>query len=94
MNKEELIRTVSPEANTSLENTRKVLDAFVEVVTETVSNGDFVRISGFGTFGVKQRSQRTGRNPKSGEQVIIKARKVPWFSPGQKLKNAVTGPKD
>jgi len=67
----------------------KALDGFLTGVTKALKKGDKVTLIGFGTFAVKKRSARKGRNPQTGETIKIPATKVPKFTPGKKLKDAV-----
>ncbi|WP_286834046.1 HU family DNA-binding protein [Acinetobacter sp. UBA3132] len=67
----------------------KALDATIASVTEALKSGDTVTLVGFGTFGVKERAARTGRNPQTGATLEIKASKVPSFKAGKGLKDAV-----
>jgi DNA-binding protein HU-beta len=90
MNKQELIDALSAKLNVGRTEAEKVLHGFVEVVTETLKNGQEVNISGFGSFVVKSRSARMGVNPQNPEQKIqIPATKVPKFRAGKNLKEAV-----
>ena len=66
-----------------------VVDAVFEVVREALASGEEVRISGFGTFGTRRRPARTGRNPRTGENLSIQASTAPVFKPGKALKDAV-----
>ena len=65
------------------------LDAMIDSVTDTLKKGDSVALVGFGTFAVKERAARTGRNPQTGQPIDIKAAKVPGFKAGKALKDAV-----
>ena len=67
------------------------IDAFVEIVTNTMRKGDKVNITGFGIFKVSDRKAREGRNPRTGETIHIKASKKPRFTPGKLLKEAIMG---
>lgn len=91
MNKQELIRAMAekmPEG-TTLKTVEAAVNAFTEVVTETLANEGEVALTGFGSFKVSHRSERQGRNPKTGEPITIAAAKVPTFRPGKGLKDAV-----
>lgn len=91
MNKQELIRAMAakmPEG-TTLKTVEAAVNAFTEVVTETLANGDEVVLTGFGSFKVSERSERQGRNPRTGEPITIPAAKVPSFRAGKGLKDAV-----
>ncbi|WHN66802.1 HU family DNA-binding protein (plasmid) [Cysteiniphilum sp. QT6929] len=71
------------------DNANRSVDAFIEAVTDIVKNGDSVNFIGFGKFSVGERAAREGRNPKTGEKLKIKASKIPRFSAGKNLKDAV-----
>ena len=85
MNKAELIDAIAQKANLTKVAAKSALDAFTEVVGKTLKKGDKVALVGFGTFSVSQRSARTGRNPRTGEPIKIKAKKVAKFKPGSEL---------
>jgi len=89
MNKSELIDAVASKTDLSKADAGRALDAIVESITETLSKGDKVTLIGFGTFGVSERSARTGRNPQTGDPIDIPAAKVPKFTAGKKLKDVV-----
>ena len=89
MNKKELVQTIAKEADVTIDNADKCLDALMKGVTESLAKNDNVTLVGFGTFQVKDRSAREGRNPKTGETIQIKACKVPSFKAGKALKDAV-----
>ena len=85
MNKAQLIEAMASKAGLTKAAAKEALDAFTEVVTKALKKGDKVALVGFGTFSVAQRSARTGRNPRTGETIKIKARKVSKFKPGSEL---------
>lgn len=89
MNKTELIDYISNRADISKSDSAKALDAFTNAVTESLVNGDQVSLVGFGTFSIKNRAARTGRNPQTGAEIQIKAAKIPSFKAGKALKDAV-----
>jgi len=89
MNKAELVEEVSGEVALSKRETQKVIDAIVGAIGDTLAAGEKVTLVGFGTFGVRQRKARTGRNPQSGAAIQIPAKRVPKFVPGKDLKNKV-----
>lgn len=89
MNKSELIDAIAAKSNLTKASAAKALEGFVEAVTESLKNGDQVTIVGFGTFVVRNRDARTGRNPRTGETINIPASKLPAFKPGKALKDAV-----
>jgi DNA-binding protein HU-beta len=87
--KAELVSAVSEMAGTSKKDAEAVLQAFLDVVTKTLSKGDTVTLAGFGTFSVTQRQAREGVNPRTLEKIKIAATKTPKFKAGKKLKEAV-----
>ena len=89
MNKGELIDAVAGSADLSRADATKAVDAVLDNVTKALAGGDSVSLVGFGTFSVKQRAARTGRNPRTGEPIQIAASKVPGFKAGKALKDAV-----
>ena len=90
MNKNELVNTVAAALdNTPKAQARKMLDTLVEVITKSLMKGEKVQISGLGTFEVKSRKARPGRNPQTGEKITIPARKVVGFSISKPLRDAV-----
>ncbi len=89
MNKSELIDAIAEGADISKAAAGRALDATVDAVADSLKKGDKVNIVGFGNFEVRERSARTGRNPRTGEEIKIAAAKVPAFKPGKALKDAV-----
>ena len=89
MNKEELVQEVSKKAKVTQKEAAEVLNGLVEVVQKTVSKGKKVTLVGFGTFEVRKRAERTGRNPQTGKEIKIAAKTVPAFSAGKKFKDLV-----
>ncbi len=89
MNKTELINAVAEKAVLSKKDAEAAVTAALDVISAALAEGDEVRLVGFGTFEVKKRAARTGRNPKTKEPVEIPASKVPAFKPGKALKDAV-----
>ena len=89
MNKAELIEAIAESADLSKASATRALDAVIDSVTNALKAGDQVSLVGFGTFAVKERSARTGRNPQTGQPIEIAAAKVPGFKPGKALKDAV-----
>ncbi len=89
MNKGELIDAVAAAADLTKSDATKAVEAFVDTVTRALKKGDQVSIVGFGSFSVKARAARQGRNPKTGETITIRASKVPGFKAGKALKDAV-----
>lgn len=88
VNKSQLVDQISENADISKAAAGRALDALVETVTETLKSGDQVTLVGFGSFIVRERAARTGRNPKTGEAIEISAAKVPAFKAGKALKDA------
>ena len=89
MNKAELIEAVSDAADLSKSDATKAVDGVIEAITNSLKNGDQVTLVGFGSFLVRDRAARTGRNPRTGEAIQIAAAKVPGFKAGKALKDAV-----
>ena len=91
MNKAELIDAIAKDTNLSKKDVDAVLKSFVEVVTNELKNDGKVQVIGFGTFEVGERAAREGRNPRTGETMVIEASKNPRFKAGKALKDAVNG---
>lgn len=89
MNKSELIDAVAQGADISKAAATKAVESMVGAVTTALKSGDQVTLVGFGTFTVRERAARTGRNPRTGETIDIKAVKNPSFKAGKALKDAV-----
>ena len=89
VNKTQLVDKIAQGADITKADAGRALDAFIDAVTETLQDGDQVSLVGFGTFSVRERAARTGRNPQTGEVIQIAAAKVPGFKPGKGLKDAV-----
>ncbi len=89
MNKSELIDAIAAGADISKAAAGRALDSMLDAVTDSLQKGEGVSLIGFGTFSVKERAARQGRNPKTGETIQIKAAKVPGFKAGKALKDAV-----
>ncbi len=89
MNKAELIEAVSDAADLPKSDATKAVDGVIDAITSSLKNGDQVTLVGFGTFLVRDRAARTGRNPRTGEAIQIAAAKVPGFKAGKALKDAV-----
>jgi DNA-binding protein HU-beta len=89
MNKTELIGHIAQEAELSKAAAGRALDAVIAGVKSTLKKGGSVTLVGFGTFAVGKRPARTGRNPRTGAEIKIKAAKVPKFKPGKALKDAL-----
>ncbi len=89
MNKNELVSAVAEKAGLDKAKATSAVDAVFDVLQETMASGDDVRLVGFGTFSVSDRAASKGRNPSTGAEVDIPARKVARFTPGKGLKDAV-----
>jgi DNA-binding protein HU-beta len=89
MNKSDLIEKMADAADISKAAAAKALDAFTDTIGGALKSGDTVSLIGFGTFAVKERAARTGRNPQTGAAIEIKASKTPSFKAGKALKDAV-----
>lgn len=91
MNKAELVAMVAEKASMSKKDAGVAVDSTLSAIVDAMANGDKVQLVGFGTFETKQRGERTGKNPRTGEAVKIPATTVPSFKPGKSLKEAVDG---
>ncbi len=89
MNKSELIEHIALQSDISKAAATRALESIIEAVKKTLKKGNSVSLVGFGTFDVSKRAARTGRNPRTGEAIKIKAAKVPKFRPGKALKDAL-----
>ena len=89
MNKTELVAAIAEKAALSKKDAEKALNAFVESVEDALKAGDKIQLVGFGTFEVKERAERMGHNPQTGDAIVIAASKAPVFKAGTALKNAV-----
>ena len=89
MNKSELVKAIADKTDVTKTKASEVLDAFMDTVTEALKNGDQIVLPGFGSFSTGNRSERTGRNPQTGQAIKIKASRVAKFKAGKSLKEAV-----
>ena len=89
MTKKDLIELVAKKANLTNKAARDAVSSFLNGIRDSLKRGEKVVITGFGTFSIRRRAQRPGRNPKTGERITIEARKAPGFTPGKTLKKAV-----
>ena len=89
MNKQELIDNIASSADITKAAAARALDSVIDSVTNSLKKDDSVVLVGFGTFSVRSRAARTGRNPQTGGEIQIKAAKVPAFKAGKALKDAV-----
>lgn len=91
MKKSELITAMAEKSGLDKKSAEKALNAFTDTVAEALKAGDKVQLVGFGTFEVSERGERTGRNPQTGEEMVIPASKNPKFKAGKSLKEKVNG---
>jgi DNA-binding protein HU-beta len=89
MNKADLVQAVAAAAEMSKADATRAIDAVLDSISDALKRKDQVTLIGFGTFSVRERAARTGRNPRTKETIEIKAAKVPTFKPGKALKDAV-----
>jgi len=89
MNKAELVAKMAEKAELSKKDAELALNAFADIIGETLKAGDKIQLVGFGTFEVSERAARTGRNPQTGEEMTIAAAKAPKFKAGKALKDMV-----
>ncbi|MDP2029522.1 MAG: HU family DNA-binding protein [Thiobacillus sp.] len=93
MNRKELIEALAAKTESTKADAERSVGAMIDIISDTLKKGDSLSLVGFGTFEVRKRAARTGRNPKTGEALKIKAAKVPAFKAGATLKAAVNGTK-
>jgi len=93
MNRKELIEALAKKTDSTKAEADRNISALLEIVTATLKKGDSVALVGFGSFEVRKRAARVGRNPKTGAELKIKASKVPAFKAGATLKAVVNGTK-
>jgi DNA-binding protein HU-beta len=93
MNRQELIEALATKTDSSKADAGRCIAALIEIITDTLKKGDSVALVGFGTFDVRKRAARIGRNPATGAELKIKASKAPAFKAGATLKAAVNGVK-
>ncbi|HEY8346249.1 MAG TPA: HU family DNA-binding protein [Symbiobacteriaceae bacterium] len=89
MNKQELVAAIADKAQLTKKDAEKALNAVLDSIKEALTRGDKVSLVGFGTFEVRERKARAGRNPRTRETIQIPAAKVPAFRPGKDLKESV-----
>lgn len=89
MNKAELVENMAERAGISKADAKRALDAFIDTTTDALKKDDRVALVGFGSFSVSERSARKGRNPQTGKEITIKAKKVVKFKPGAELSDKV-----
>ncbi|SPT68098.1 DNA-binding protein HU [Anaerobiospirillum thomasii] len=91
MNKSQLVEQISKKSKLSLKDSQAALNAFIDVVGETLGKGESITLVGFGSFVVRSRNARVGINPRTREEVNIPASKLPAFKAGKPLKDIVNG---
>ncbi|MDD6176374.1 MAG: HU family DNA-binding protein [Succinivibrionaceae bacterium] len=89
MTKNELVELIAQKSGLKRKDAEASLAAFVETINETLVKGEDVALIGFGSFGVRERKAREGRNPRTGETITIKASKLPYFRAGKKLRDSL-----
>jgi DNA-binding protein HU-beta len=89
MNKNDFVNAIADACDMTKADAGRAVDAFTDVVRKALKKGDTVALVGFGTFSVRKRAARTGRNPRTNETIKIKASKVPAFKAGKALKDAL-----
>lgn len=89
MNKADLIAAIAEKSDLTKKDTEKAVNAFVQVVSEVLAKGEKVQLVGFGTFEVRKRAERKGRNPQTREEITIPASKAPVFKAGKVLKDSI-----
>ncbi|MED4297164.1 HU family DNA-binding protein [Priestia megaterium] len=89
MNKTELVDAVATKSELTKQDSKKAVDALLETVSNTLAKEEKIQLVGFGTFEIRERAERIGRNPQTGEEMTIPASKAPAFKPGKELKEAV-----
>ncbi len=89
MNKAELISSIAEKTELTKKDAEKAVNAMLESISEALASGDKVQLVGFGTFETRDRAERQGRNPQTGEKITISATKVPVFKAGKALKDSV-----
>ncbi len=87
MNKSELIKALAEQSNISTDEATTVVNTFVDTMKNSMLEGDRVEIRGFGSFKVKEYEGYSGRNPRTGEQVKVESKRLPFFRPGKELKD-------
>lgn len=91
MTKADLVETVANEAEMTKKDAEKLVEIIFDTIIQTLNNGEKIELRGFGSFRLRQRNARQGRNPKTGEAVNIPAKRVAYFKPGKDLKEIVNG---
>jgi integration host factor subunit beta len=91
MTKAELVDEIARKASLTRKHSEVIVDAVFSSIIEALQTGDKIELRGFGSFRVRNRASRTGRNPKTGEGVLVPAKKVPYFKPGKELRELING---
>ena len=91
--KDSLVEMIHNEIGLNKREAKELIECFFEEIKKTLENGNDIKLSGFGNFELRTKNQRPGRNPKTGEDIPIKARRVVTFKPGQKFKSRVENAK-
>ncbi len=91
MNKSGLIKALAKEFDLPLRKSEEIVDKFFETMTKTLVWDERIEIRGFGSFVVKEYGGYTGRNPKTGDKIVVKPKRLPFFKPGKELKDRVDG---
>ena len=89
MTKAELVEEVSRNADLSKKDSEVIVQAVLDSIVESLKTGEKVELRGFGSFRLRERASREGRNPKTGEKVFVPAKKIPYFKPGKELKELI-----
>lgn len=89
MTKKELVSAIAEQTNITKKDTEIMINALVDAISEGLANGEEITISGFGKFLVRERGERTGRNPRTGETITIAPTKIPAFKPAKALKDSI-----
>lgn len=89
MTKAELVDEIAQKADLTRKHSEVIVDAVFSSIIEALQGGDKIELRGFGSFRVRHRASRTGRNPKTGEGVLVPAKKVPYFKPGKELRELI-----
>ncbi len=91
MNKSELIEALAAKKSISIKKAEEIINSIVEAMTKALLDGDRIEIRGFGSFVVNEYKAYTGRNPKTGELIAVKPKKLPFFKVGKELKERIAG---
>jgi nucleoid DNA-binding protein len=89
LTKKDIIEVVAKKANLTNKASRDAIQTFLNTIRDSLKRGDKVVLTGFGTFSIRKRAERVGRNPKTGAKITLSARKTPGFTPGKTFKKAV-----